>query len=134
MALNSFRNHCSNVLSAALCFFFCDENGNLTHNHRFLLQTKRKAAHTTLEQRFLKEFKATCKISSESELKQQKAILRTVPTFVTAHSFCASRDTRVSYRWCLLNTVIFLRGFKTIRRKQNLHVPNVVGISKENWG
>ena len=26
----------------------------------------------------------------------------TVPTFVTAHTFCASRDTRVSYGWCLL--------------------------------
>ena len=29
-------------------------------------------------------------------------ILRTVPTIVTAHTFCASRDTRVSYEWCLL--------------------------------
>ena len=28
--------------------------------------------------------------------------LRTVPTFVTAHTFCASRDARVSYGWCLL--------------------------------
>ena len=28
--------------------------------------------------------------------------LRTVPTFVTAHTFCASGDTRVSYGWCLL--------------------------------
>ena len=28
--------------------------------------------------------------------------LRTLPTIVTAHTFCASRDTRVSYRWCLL--------------------------------
>ena len=27
--------------------------------------------------------------------------LRTVPT-VTAHTLCASRDTRVSYGWCLL--------------------------------
>ena len=27
--------------------------------------------------------------------------LRTVPTFVTAHTFCASRDTRVSNGWCL---------------------------------
>ena len=32
----------------------------------------------------------------------QGTILRTVPTIVTAHTFCASRDTRVSYRWCLL--------------------------------
>ena len=28
--------------------------------------------------------------------------LRTVPTIVTAHTFCASGDTRVSYGWCLL--------------------------------
>ena len=27
---------------------------------------------------------------------------RTVPTFVTAYMFCASRDTRVSYGRCLL--------------------------------
>ena len=27
--------------------------------------------------------------------------LRTVPTIVIAHMFFASRDTRVSYRWCL---------------------------------
>ena len=29
-------------------------------------------------------------------------ILRTVPTIVTAHTFCVSRDTRVFYEWCLL--------------------------------
>ena len=29
-------------------------------------------------------------------------ILRTVPIFVTVHTFCVSRDTRVSYGWCLL--------------------------------
>ena len=29
-------------------------------------------------------------------------ILRTVPTIVIAHTFCASRDTRVSFRWCSL--------------------------------
>ena len=28
--------------------------------------------------------------------------LRTVPTVVIAHTFCASRDTRISYCWCLL--------------------------------
>ena len=28
--------------------------------------------------------------------------LRTVPTIVTAHAFCASQDTRVSYGLCLL--------------------------------
>ena len=28
--------------------------------------------------------------------------LRTVPTIVVAHTFCASPDTRISYRRCLL--------------------------------
>ena len=38
------------------------------------------------------------------ELDRNQVIrsLRTVPTIVTAHTFCASRDTRVSYGWCLL--------------------------------
>ena len=31
-----------------------------------------------------------------------QSFLRTVPTFITAHTFCASQDTRVSYGWCLL--------------------------------
>ena len=30
------------------------------------------------------------------------ALLRMVPTIVTVHTFCTSRDTRVSYGWCLL--------------------------------
>ena len=28
--------------------------------------------------------------------------LRTVPTIVIAHTFCISRDTWISYGWCLL--------------------------------
>ena len=31
-----------------------------------------------------------------------KLPLRTVPTIVIAHTFCASPDTRISYRHCLL--------------------------------
>ena len=31
-----------------------------------------------------------------------KDVLRTVPIIVIAHTFCASRDTRISYRGCLL--------------------------------
>ena len=44
--------------------------------------------------------------------------LRTVPTYVSAHTFCASRDTRVSYRWCLYRD-IFARS-KTVQIKRNL--------------
>ena len=54
-----------------------------------------------------------------------------MPTIVTAQTFCASRDTRVSYEWCLLIRDIFAR-FKTIRGKQNL--ASAFGIQKENWG
>ena len=38
--------------------------------------------------------------------------LRAVPTIVTAHTFCASRDTRVFLSVMLSNTVIFLRSLK----------------------
>ena len=37
-----------------------------------------------------------------SRKTKPSVLLRTVPTFVTAHTFCASWDTRVSFRWCLL--------------------------------
>ena len=34
--------------------------------------------------------------------RQIETYLRTVPTIVIAHTFCASPDTRISYRQCLL--------------------------------
>ena len=40
-----------------------------------------------------------------------KIHLRTVPTFVTAHTFCASRDTRISYG-CLLTQRYFCAKLK----------------------
>ena len=54
-----------------------------------------------------------------------KRQLRTVPTFVTAQTFYASRDTRVSYG------DIFAR-FKTMKRKQNL--ASALGIQKRKGG
>ena len=39
-------------------------------------------------------------------------VLRMVPTIVIAHTFCASRDTRVFLSVMLSNSVIFLRGLK----------------------
>ena len=41
-----------------------------------------------------------------------KCNLRAVPTIVIAHTFCASRDTRVFLSVMLSNSVIFLRGLK----------------------
>ena len=40
--------------------------------------------------------------ASNSINRQMRKGLRTVHTFVTAHTFCSSRDTRVSYGWWLL--------------------------------
>ena len=34
-------------------------------------------------------------------------VLRKVPTIVIAHTFCASPDTRISYRQCLLTQGYF---------------------------
>ena len=70
MALNSFTEPCSNVYPF-LCTSFCDRNGNVAHNHRFLLQMKQKTADKAMEPCFLKEFKGTRKNSSEFEPKQQ---------------------------------------------------------------
>jgi len=35
-----------------------------------------------------------------SKCKENGPQLRTVPTIVIAHTFCASPDTRISYRQC----------------------------------
>ena len=41
-------------------------------------------------------------LSCTDTLGARKSVrFRTVSTFVTAHTFCASRDTRVSHGWCL---------------------------------
>ena len=60
-------------------------------------------------------------------------VLRMVPNFVTVHTFWTSRDTKVSYVWCLLNTGwdIFM-WFKTKQRKKNS--ASVLGIQNENLG
>ena len=55
--------------------------------------------------------------------------LRTVPTIVTVHTFCASRDTRFPMGGDCRD--IFAR-FETLRRKQNL--ASASGIQRENWG
>ena len=41
----------------------------------------------------------------------EKPNLRTVPTIVIVHTFCTSRDTRISNEWYLLIKG-FLRGLK----------------------
>ena len=50
--------------------------------------------------------------------------LRTVPTIVIAHTFCASPDTRISYRQCLLIQGYFCAVYK---------YPEKVDLSKYSW-
>ena len=47
--------------------------------------------------------------------------LRTVPTIAIAHTFCASPDTRISYRQCLLIQGYFCAVY---------NYPEKVGLSK----
>ena len=59
--------------------------------------------------------------------------LRRVPTFGTAHASCASRDTQVSYGWCLLMQGYLLRGLKKYAEKTELSkcswYPKKVGVT-----
>ena len=94
MALNSFRRRCANILSAVLRLVLKKNTANAdvflavgekrqpeirlrlqatldddyAQDFCFYHKTKRKAGDKTLVQRFLKEFKATCKTSGETEL------------------------------------------------------------------
>ena len=60
-----------------------------------------------------------------------RATLRTVPTVVIAHTFCASRDTQFSSIGGAYQYRNIFAWFKTIRIKQNL--ASALGIQKENW-
>ena len=59
--------------------------------------------------------------------------LRTVPTVVIAHTFCAPRDTRVSYGWCLLIQGYFcaVQNYpeKAERSKCSWHVKRKLGVT-----
>ena len=57
--------------------------------------------------------------------------LRTVPTFVTAHTFCASQDTRISYGWCLLIKGYFGGVLKICGESRTLQV---LLVSKKKIG
>ena len=45
------------MLYLLLCTSFCDQNGDLAHNLKFLLEMKYKTAGKISEQQFLMEFK-----------------------------------------------------------------------------
>ena len=56
--------------------------------------------------------------------------LRTVPSIVIAHTFCTSRDTRISYGWCF-TAGIFLRGSKLCGKSRT---QQVLLVSKKKIG
>jgi len=66
---------------------------NQTHNHLTL-----NCLYDPKAQSSYREFHST----ETALLRIKNDILRTVPTIVTAHTFCASPDTRISHRQCLL--------------------------------
>ena len=62
---------------------------------------------------------------NEIEIVEKRTrLLRTVPTIVIAHTFCASPDTRISYRQCLL-----IQGYFCAV----LNYPEKVDLSKYSW-
>ena len=53
---------------------------------------------------------------------RRKEKLRTVPPFVTAHTFCATRDIRINFlRKLPTNTTIFLHGLYDYVEKADLN-------------
>ena len=56
-------------------------------------------------------------------------VLTTVPTIVIAHTFWASRDTRISFGWCLL-----IQGYFCAVQIHAEKAELALGIQKENWG
>ena len=63
--------------------------------HAIILRILRKLATTTKKNSKGREDQSSTALSTEP-------FLRTVPTIAIAHTFCASPDTRISYRQCLL--------------------------------
>ena len=75
-------------------------------------------------------------LKTEYSVKKKKTRqLRTVPTFPTAHTFCASRDgPRGSdfLRTVATNSKVFFARFINMREKKIS--ASVIEIRKENWG
>ena len=67
---------------------------------------------------------ARIRVERESEVVGNKSSLKTVPTIVIAHTFCASLDTRISYRQCLLIQRYFCPVW---------NFPGKVDLSKYSW-
>ena len=71
-----------------------------------------------------KRLQSHIQLCSHKFVKLVSNHLRTVPTIVIAHTFCASPDTRISYRECLL-----IQGsFCAVS-----NYPEKVDLSKYSW-
>ena len=103
----------------------------LKRNH-FTLHFKLAIKYIVHEQELFRYSKKNCTSYRVClHAKMTKGSLRTVPTIVLAHTFCASRDTRISYGWCLLIQGYFC-AVQTMRRLQNL--ASALGIQKRKFG
>ena len=76
MVFSSLTKHCPNVLSVVLCFSAI-KTLDYRQDFHFLSKQGSAKCHSvdkTLEQRFLKKFKAMCNKSGKLELRQQNVI------------------------------------------------------------
>ena len=68
-------------------------------------------------------------VTKISRYSRKLVRLRTVPTIITAHMFCASRDTRVSYGWSLLIQGILCYAEKAELSKRFWYRKRKLGIT-----
>ena len=103
---NEVRNGCENldlVLEAALRIMESlsqeySRRGDRYNRNKVCREMEQLESEFTEAQNRAQEYLDKTK----SESSTSESVLRTVPTIVIAHTFCASPDTRISYRQCLL--------------------------------
>ena len=83
-----------------------DERSKKVHGENRLIYRKEQAGLVTwlrpAESGFNICFNIRSILLNDVDCWGGKTVLRTVPTIVIAHTFCASPYTRISYRRCLL--------------------------------
>ena len=89
---NLFRP-CPPSLLLLLCYL------RTTKELMFILKEMFFTEKSTLRLHILPDFGC---VKLQSHWLQMEVKLRTVPTFVTVHTFYVPQDTQVSYQWCLL--------------------------------
>ena len=73
----------------------------------------------------------SCHCAVFSKVNEKRVLVRTVPTIVIAHMFCASRNSQDSYGSCLLMHGYILRGLKLCGENRT---KQVLLVSKKKIG